>query len=163
MSQPPLNDDERADLVAYLDGELTEEAERTLEARLNREPALRAELESLKQTWDLLDFLPRPETSPSFTERTLSRLEPVAKSAPVPAGPKRRWRPAALGVGWAAAVLFAGWLGYGGYQVVVPREPGEPELVRELRLIENKRFYELVEEIEFLKQLDHPDLFGEEG
>ena len=41
-------------------------------------------------------------------------------------------------------------------------EPGEKELVRDLRLIENKRFYDLVDDIDFLRQLDQPDLFGEE-
>src|SRR5229473_2045109 len=59
MSQ--LNEDERAELVAYLDGELNEEAAQVLEARLSREPDLRAEAEALKRTWELLDYLPRPE------------------------------------------------------------------------------------------------------
>src|SRR5262249_35376886 len=143
MSEPrPMTEQERTELVAFLDGELTGEAARAVETRLNLDPAARAEAESLKRTWDLLDFLPRPEPSPSFTERTLSKLAPAekARSGAVPAQ-RPRWMPVALGVGWAAAVLLAGWLGYGGYQWAMPREPGEPELVRDLRLIENKRFY----------------------
>jgi anti-sigma factor RsiW len=163
MSRPPLSDEERAELVAYLDGELTGDAARTLEARLHLDPAVRAEAESLKRTWELLDFLPRPEPSPSFTERTLSRLVPAGK-VPGRRVPARRvpWRVAALGAGWAAALLLTAWGSYTGFRALSPREPGEPELVRDLRLIENKRLYELVGDVEFLKQLDDPDLFGEE-
>jgi anti-sigma factor RsiW len=161
-----MTDQERADLVAFLDGELTGEEARAVEARLNLDPRARAEAESLKRTWELLDFLPRPEPSPSFTERTLSRLDPaeVARSGSrgVPAAPPPRWRRAALVAAWAASLLLAGWLGYRGYQWAAPREPGEAELVRDLRLIENLRFYELVDDVGLLEQLDDPDLFGEE-
>ena len=82
MSRPPLSDDERADLVAYLDGELSGEAAREIEARINLDPTVRAEVESLNRTWELLDYLPKPEPSPNFTERTLSRLVPVGKVTP---------------------------------------------------------------------------------
>ena len=60
----PLNERERADLVAWLDGELEGEA-------------ARAEADALRKTWELLDYLPRPEPSASFTHRTLSRLAPA--------------------------------------------------------------------------------------
>ena len=45
---------------------------------------------------------------------------------------------------------------------VTRHEPGEAELTRDLRVIENKRYYDLVDDLDFLRQLDHPDLFGEE-
>jgi hypothetical protein len=35
--------------------------------------------------------------------------------------------------------------------------------VRDLRLIENKRLYDLVEDLEFLQALDDPDLFGDDN
>ncbi|MGL4555560.1 MAG: anti-sigma factor family protein, partial [Gemmataceae bacterium] len=54
----PLTARERADLVAYLDGELSGEAAESMEAKLNLDPRMRAEAESLKKAWDLLDFLP---------------------------------------------------------------------------------------------------------
>src|SRR3954451_13737717 len=56
-----LSEQERADLVAYLDGELTGEAARALEAKITLDPQARAEAETLKRTWELLDFLPKPE------------------------------------------------------------------------------------------------------
>src|SRR4051794_1130478 len=108
MSQlPPLSEQDRADLVAYLDGELTGEAARAVEARISLDPRVRAEAETLKRTWDLLDFLPRPEPSPSFTQRTLSKVAPVRRPGPppLPAGQgKRGRRRAALWAGWAAAL-----------------------------------------------------------
>src|SRR5262245_3229058 len=102
MSTPsPIKDEDRADLVAYLDGERDEEAARTLETRITTEPTLRAELEALKRTWELLDYLPKPEPSPNFTNRTLDRITvPEARAA----RGRRRW----VAVRWAAAVLVAG-------------------------------------------------------
>jgi anti-sigma factor RsiW len=159
----PLSEDDRADLVAYLDGELKGEAARALEKRLARDRVFRAEADALKQAWDMLDFLPRPEPSPNFTHRTLERLEPVQVDRP--GGPSlwRRWRKPLLGAGWAAALVLAVFAGYGAYSLIVPRFPGEADLIRDLRLIENKRLYDLADSLEFLKQLDKPDLFGEES
>src|SRR4051812_16621241 len=104
---PPLNEEERAELVAYLDGELSGDRARALEARLSLDPTARAEADALKRTWDLLDFLPRPEPSPSFTQKTLSRaaLKPPAETAgpATKAAPRRRWVRLAFVTGWAAA------------------------------------------------------------
>jgi anti-sigma factor RsiW len=154
----PISDRERADLVAYLDGELSGEAARAVEARISLDPQLRAEAESLKQAWDLLDFLPRPpEPSPAFTEKTLSRLEPVRKKGE--AGWARRWGP--FVAGWAACVAASALAGYFAFKALAPLEPGDRELLRDLRLIENKRQYELVEDFDFLSALADPDLFGD--
>jgi anti-sigma factor RsiW len=163
MRHPPLNDKDRADLVAYLDGELTGEAARAIERKLSLNPAARAEAESLKRTWDLLDYLPRPEPSPHFTQRTLSKLTPIRKGADKEEAERRDWKRIWFGVGWAAAVLVSVVLGYQVSKRVSPREPGEQELVRDLRLIENKRLYDLVDDLDFLRQLDQPELFGEES
>jgi anti-sigma-K factor RskA len=164
----PLTDAERADLVAYLDGELGGEAKRAIEARISLDPVWRTEAASLQRTWNLLDHLPRPEPSPSFTQRTLSRLEPVHPSVGkklTPTGSRQgltRW--ITIGAGWAAALVVATLAGYHAFQRnPPPYEPGEAELIRELRVIEHKRHYDLVDDIDFLRELDHPDLFGEES
>lgn len=78
MSEPsPLSERERADLVAYLDGELTGEAARALEGKLSRHPEVRAEAEALRRTWAMLDFLPRAKPSTDFTHRTMEKLTPI--------------------------------------------------------------------------------------
>src|SRR5690349_7189114 len=106
MTEPSrLNEREQAELVAYLDGELSGEAARAMEAKLSLNPAARAEADALRRTWELLDYLPRPQPSPHFTHRTLDRL------APVRIGDRRR-RSRYLGLGWAAALLLSGWAGY---------------------------------------------------
>src|SRR5438105_6476999 len=69
-----LNDDDRANLTAYLDGELDEDAAQALEAKLSQDPDARAEVEQLRQTWTMLDYLPRAAPSSSFTHRTMEKL-----------------------------------------------------------------------------------------
>src|SRR5207245_9268345 len=79
----PLTNADRADLVAYLDGELPADAQQRVETRLSLDPRARAEADAFKRTWDLLDFSPRSEPSADFTERTLTRvsaLQPVSSS-----------------------------------------------------------------------------------
>src|SRR5436309_6760893 len=107
-----LSDEERADLVAYLDGELDEQAAQALEARLSSDPHARAEADTLRRTWELLDYLPRTEASTSFTHRTLERLAVQTSSQPVvvPASP---WPGRLLALGWVAAVLLAVAAGLG--------------------------------------------------
>jgi len=162
-----LSDEDRADLVAYLDGELDEGASQALEARLNLDPQMRGEADALKRTWEMLDYLPRPEPSPSFTNRTLERLairESMARTRPMVA--KRRWLRV---VSWAAAVLLAVGLGRvaGPWVLPGPRPlhdsaEVEQQLVTDLRLLDNKRLYDPIEDLEFLRALDSPDLFGDD-
>src|SRR5947209_8236496 len=137
-----LNDEDRENLVAYLDGELDEASAQALESKLSLDPAARAEADALRKTWELLDYLPRPEPSASFTHRTLSRLAPAPAARPRRTAWRRCRRPV-LGAGWAAALALATLGGYAGYErLAPPREPGERELVRDLRVIENKRYYD---------------------
>src|SRR5437867_3498127 len=88
----PLTEQEQANLVAYLDGELPDEEARAIEAKLSLEPEARAEAELLRRTWDLLDYLPKPEPSPTFTSRTISRLSPIRDGQASPGGIRRAWQ-----------------------------------------------------------------------
>lgn len=166
-----LSEEERENLLAYLDGEADEETARGIEARLSLEPRVRAEAEALQRTWELLDYLPRPDASPSFTHRTLDRVS-VLRPATGPA----RWRslrnPAWRRLAAAAAILITALAGYGvtaaltRSQPVLPAENAaelEHQLVRDLRLLENRRLYEAVDNIEFLHALDAPHLFGDDS
>jgi hypothetical protein len=71
----PLNDQELELLSAYLDGMLTADERAALETRLAAEPALRRELESLRQTVQLVKTLPPVRAPRNFTldERMLRR------------------------------------------------------------------------------------------
>ena len=162
MSKPSaFNEQEKADLVAYLDGELEGEAARAIEQKLALEPDARAEADALKRTWDLLDFLPKPEPSPSFTHRTLEKLTPIRPAEPAPA--RRSRRPWLIGAGWAAAVLAATAAGYAGFGWTGTASANpDQELTRDLRIIENKRFYDHVQDLDFLKSLEQADLFGDD-
>src|SRR5712671_5147785 len=103
-----LTDDERAELVAYLDGEATGDAKRAIEAKLSLDPDWRAEAESFKRTWELLEFLPRPEPKADFTERTLSKLDPIRRPIGLAkTGTSSRAARWLLAGAWAAAVLLA--------------------------------------------------------
>jgi len=76
----PPPDPFEAELVAYLDGELDLAAARKVEARLARDGAARARAAELKKSFDMLDYLPRPDPSPTFATRTLDKL-PALKPA----------------------------------------------------------------------------------
>lgn len=160
-----MSDDDRETLTAYLDGELDEAAEQTLEARLSQDPGLRAEFHAMKQAWEMLDYLPRASASTDFTNRTLDRLSLEGRSSPS-ARLEVRW-PIRRVVGFAAATLAAVLVGVAaaaGYRLYIekPAGPDEP-VVRNLRLLERMPAYETVDDLEFLKALDQPDLFGDEG
>ena len=173
----PLSKEERAELVAYLDGELPKSAAQALEAKLNTDPRLRSEVDTLRCTWEMLDYLPKPEPSASFTSRTLDRvsaIRPVSRASGVhhDAGVRERGRPWVLGVGWAAAVLLAAAAGYGGGHWLSSRthQPGQgdavvlqPQLVKDFRVIENRHLYENADDMNFLRALLDPELFGEEN
>jgi anti-sigma factor RsiW len=162
----PLNEDERAELIAYLDGELDDVSASAVEARINRDPRVRAEADSLRRAWNLLDYLPRPEPSPQFTQRTLTRATVLVPSFFDRA---RKWRRVLFGVGWAAAVIVAALVGY----AAVPgaKEPpaapkpddAEQQLVRDLRVIDRLPAYQDAGDINFLHELDRPELFGDDA
>jgi anti-sigma factor RsiW len=178
---PPLSEKDREDLVAYLDGELDSESTRALEVRLNLDAAARAEAEALRRAWDMLDYLPKPEPSGSFTSQTLEKVGltcPV--TVPTKTLPFSNWHSWSFRLGWVAATLLAGTVGYAGVSWMAKRHAAVPSptansaapspasdyealLVRDLRLIEHKRLYDFVEDTHFLNLLDDPDLFGDDS
>jgi anti-sigma factor RsiW len=166
---PSLSDKDREDLSAFLDGELDEQRARALEAKITVDPRTRAEVEALRQAWDLLEYLPRPEPSAHFTHRTLERLAVPRCQWAAQYARGRRWR---LCLGWAAVVLLTAGLGFGVARWLWPppapiANPMDAEvdqqLVQHLRLLQNKPLYDLVDDVDQLQALDHPDLFGEDN
>src|SRR3954467_5059323 len=101
MSNPsPPNDEDHEELVAFLDGELDDEQAHSVESKITLDPTVRNEADTLKRTWDLLDYLPKPEPSPNFTNKTLDRISMrETAQALKPARKRRRRRPTRLGRG----------------------------------------------------------------
>src|SRR5687768_6060753 len=117
--RPPPDEaapDPDAELIAYLDGELDGPEAQEVEARLTLDPAARTRADAYKKTYDLLDYLPRPEPSPDFATRTLTRLQPATRSDPQ-ASPVAR-RPSLLP--WLAAGMLAGVGGYVAHAALWP-------------------------------------------
>jgi anti-sigma factor RsiW len=180
MAKPSsLTAQDRDNLVAYLDGELDEGTRRALEAKLSRDPQARTELQALKRSYDLLDFLPRGEASSQFTSRTLERIstvqpaiiissvdvEPRSSEVATP-GFAKHWH---ILAGWSLAILFAALVGYFGTRAYwVRKRPPLPTdvdtaLIQELRLFENKRLYDHVDDLNFLRSLDVSGFFNQEN
>jgi hypothetical protein len=168
---PPADAAPDADLIAYLDGELDGEEARDVEAQLALDPEVRDKAEAYKKTFDLLDYLPKPEPSPDFATRTLTRLQPVA-GAPaatavyVPAlsgtasavPPRSGWFG---GLVWLAAALVALVGGYAAHAALRPylNPPARFDL-DDVRVVENLPLYVGVDDLEFVRSLDTPGLFA---
>jgi anti-sigma factor RsiW len=150
--QQRLTPSERANLVAYLDGELGDADTRAIATKLAHSPTARREVETLEKTWDLLEYLPRQKAPEDFTARTLSV---VARNDV--AGEKlgsallANSRRALLTLVWIALGLFAFGIGYALVHWVWPN-PTE-RLTRDLPIAEHLDEYRDVGSFEYLKEL----------
>jgi anti-sigma factor RsiW len=165
-----LTDKDREELVAYLDGELDEQRAHDVEAKIAVDERFRAEAHALKQTWELLDHLPRAEPSGNFTHQTLERLA-LGRGASTSIMPAGRRRAVVLGLGWAAAAAVAAVVSFWAagslpraetLPTVDNRPSAEETLERHLRLIRNAPLYEEAGDFEMLQALDDPNLFGDD-
>jgi anti-sigma factor RsiW len=156
-----LTTNERANLVAYLDGELPETESRLLAAKLTGSISARREAEALEKAWELLDHLTRPQASREFTERTLSQARGgaslddrlVAAAARISRGISRA-AVVVLSVSAAVGISYAAtrWLW---------PDPSA-RLVRDLPIAEHLDEYREVGTFEFLNRLDDEPAFNED-
>ncbi len=160
MEGQRLSDEERADLVAYLDGELAEERLQTLGTKLIHSVTGRREVEALQKTWELLDFLPRPTPSEDFASRTMTevvKLDSRGGKFSAAAGRTGLW--AARIATLAATALLTVALGYALARWAWP-DPSA-RLVRDLPLAEHLDEYREVGSFELLRMLDQSPAFNE--
>lgn len=170
-------DEDTEELVAYLDGELDPKAAEALATRLTLDSKLRAEADALQRAWDILDVLPRPQPSAAFASRTLSQVIPLPGGSGTQlvtaSGPAAVTMPAistprpgaGFWLGSALVILLAGLGGYLGHRAVAPSpKPAavDPPL-EDVPLMKNLRLYRNVDDVDYLKKLDAPELFGDEG
>jgi anti-sigma factor RsiW len=154
--QQRLSIEDRANLVAYLDGELTDGQARTIATKLTQSLTARREVEALQKTWEMLDLLPKPKASEDFTARTLSiaTRQPDQRIASAASDVARR---VGVGLAWAvaAAVLFVA--GYILTSMVWPNPSAR--LVRDLPIAEYLDEYRDVGSFDFLQRLDSASEF----
>lgn len=154
-----LTAEQRDNLVAYIDGELDDEAARDIDEVLARNEVARHEVEALVRTGELLDLLPKPTATMAFTERTISlfHVPPV-----VPLN-ERPWFVPAVRSGWVGLWLvclsLTAWLGYQLTSRWIPNP--HAELLREFPVVKNLDLYQEVGSIEFLQLLQRSNVFDD--
>jgi hypothetical protein len=154
-----LSPDERADLVAYLDGELPDARARVIATKLTMSATARREVEMLEKTWDALGHLPLPEVAEDFASQTISHIQQAELAG-------HRWEPAFWVWSHRAAralvylLVAAASLG-AGYALARWAWPDPTRrLVRDLTLAEHLDEYLEVDTFEFLSQLADSKEFG---
>lgn len=159
---------QQENLIAYLDGELTDEAAASVEKTLAEEVFARQEVEKLTRTWELLELLPEGRASNGFTEKTLTAIQTRIKASPkadeaeteddvIPG--RARERVVRIGrrtVGFFV-LMFVAAVGFNS----TFQKGAEPldELLKELPLVERLDEYQEAGDTEFLKTLHESGLF----
>jgi anti-sigma factor RsiW len=146
-------------LVAYVDGELPETHSRLLSTKLTHSATARREVEMLRQTWELLDYLPLPHATDHFSEKTVSHIRRLELQG-------HTWEPvvAAWSARLARVMLYvlvgAVFLGAGFALTRWVWPDPTSRLVHDLTLAEHLDEYLEVESFEFLSQLAESKEFG---
>lgn len=153
-----LTQDHRENLVAYLDGELDETSSQEIDRLLSRSEVARHEVEVLSRTWEMLDLLPLPQASSTFTEKTMAtiRLEETPLNLTA-----QKWftylRRGTVGALWLVILAASGLLGFYSTWKWYPNP--NRDLLEELPLIEQFHNYTEVESPEFLEALRTSGVF----
>jgi anti-sigma factor RsiW len=144
-------------LVAYLDGELEPDQSRRVEELLASDAEVRAALQRLDRTWELLDQLDRQETEEETVCSTMELVAAVAEEDVTrlrsAASARRRF---ALAAGGLLAASLAGFL------IVWGLTPDANQaLLEDLPVLENLEAYQEIDDLEFLRELSREQLFAD--
>ena len=156
-----LSTEERNNLVAYLDGELEDDATQRIEEVLSQSPVARNDVELLVKTYDLLDLLPRPKASAEFTQKTIATArmtEVKVDYTQTPLAKKLRSLMPVLGA--VVLVAVGGFAGFAAANRFVPLE--SDVLLRDLPIIERMDEYAEVGDVQFLEKLSSDALLLQE-
>jgi len=157
--QQRLTPAERANLVAYLDGELNEAESRAISTKLTKSATARREVEILERTWELLDLLPRPKASQDFTARTLHEVEQLSlKGNRFESAVLHTSQRVAAAAVWVVVSLVTLSVGYALTQWVWPNPTAR--LARDLSIAEHLDEYRDVGSVQFLKELENSQEFS---
>src|SRR5262245_32447228 len=154
-----LTPDERADLVAYVDGELPEVTTRAIATKLTQSATARREVEMLQKTWELLGHLPMPQVDAQFSERTITHIRRLELKAPGWDPRVKSWAVRSThAILYLVLCLVGLGLGYVATRWLWP-DPAA-RLARDLSLAEHLHEYQEVGSFEFLSQLVASPEFG---
>lgn len=147
-----LTTEQRADLAAYLDGELEEGSVAAIEQVLAQSNVARNDVEMLARTYDMLELLPRLSAPETFTEQTMTtiRLDQVKPDITETVWFRRLSRGSVF-FAWSVAMLAASALGFLITNAWVPNE--EEVLVEDFEVIQDLDAYMEVGSFEFLEAL----------
>jgi hypothetical protein len=154
-----LTTEQRANLTAYLDGELDDDDAQQIEQVLSQSEVARREVAGLSRTWDLLDHLPRTRASEQFSTNTIASVQlEAARSAPhrLPAAPATR-RGTVWGL-WMIGLLACLCLGYLSTSRGLPSDIDL--LLDDLPIIQSFDQYHDAGSVEFLQELQRHKTFS---
>ncbi len=161
LDQQRLSPTERANLVAYLDGELPERDSQVLATKLTLSVTARREADALERTWELLDHLPRPHPSEQFADRTLSEVRKIdAAGGRLETAFIRQLRFALRTALWLSAACVGFVAGYLLTNWVLPNPT--TRLMRDVSIAEHLEEYRDVGSFDFLKALANTPEFSTE-
>ncbi|QDT38648.1 anti-sigma factor family protein [Stratiformator vulcanicus] len=147
-----LTNEDRADLTAYLDGELGEDRTQQIDSLLAENDIARKEVARLEQTWNLLDTLPRTTASPEFTSRTVASIRVERKPPPAALVKAAEYgRRGLLTLVWIALISAGAAAGYLGGRELVPSR--HDDLIQDFELIDRIDLYDDVGDLQFLQTL----------
>lgn len=157
-----LTQDQRENLVAYLDGELDDSESQEIDRVLARSDVARHEVEVLSRAWEMLDLLPKPKAGTEFTERTMTTLR--LKEVPSDFS-DRPWflyvRRGAAATIWLLAIAGASVLGLLATWQWYPNP--HRELLEELPVVKQLDIYTEVQDVKFLELLQQENVFEDGG
>jgi anti-sigma factor RsiW len=157
--QKRLTPAERADLVAYLDGELDEAQSRAIATKLTHSLTARREIEALEKTWELLEYLPRAQAPEDFTSRTLTEVHQwELRGERLESAVQHAAQRLIKGGVWVLGALLALGLGYAATRWAWPDPTSR--LGRDLSIAEHLDEYRDVGTMQFLDRLADSPEFG---
>ena len=148
------------EIVAYLDGELDSVAEAQVVRKLSEDAAYRARLSQLQHAWDLLDNLRGSEADDEFAASTVAMVAVQAEQESKSQQMRIVRRRSLAWLAIAAVILLSMSAGYYISNRRVTRS--DRDLVRDLPVIEHVDEYRNIDNLDFLKALEHENLFAAE-
>ena len=132
-----LSQDQRDNLIAYLDGELEESATQEIEQVLASSEVARHEIDMLSRSWDLLNVLPAHRASPEFCEKTVEMLRSSEEkvSRVDTAVVARQGKRAVILAFWGLLVGGVGFVGYTAARHWIPND--SEALLEDFEIINN--------------------------